>query len=552
MKISIDQAMSRLMPSSKINRSKQIVNIEYIKSMDDNDSIVLFKKGDTYILSPTDDDLNPVIAEFDSVSDEIPESLQDMIDGYVNDVQSHESRLVDLGLSVKWSSVNLGASSPEEFGNLYAWGETTPKSNFTWDNYTQQNVNNISKKYDAAYKLNKSLCIPTVEQWNELIKNCKLEDVTINKVNCCKVTGPNGNFILLPYTGYRVGIEDIKVGTYGLYDTANLYNSQRNKTFDLIYNGSKSILTSRKMLGRYIRPVSSNEEEEKDYISPMIDYKWGQTEPFNNLIPIDPSTKKRSKTGCNATAIAMIIAYWATKGYYRGCTKTEAYKSFLNSVSIDIPELKAIPTFDFNNLLKTSKEINSSSIAKTAVGTLMKYVSYAIKSNFTSSGTSSEFTKSAASLINNFKLGQVKVIFQSSGNFGDQIYKELKEGRPVIMAGFKPTGGGHAFIIDGYNAGKFHINWGWNGSYNGWFDLLDDLKVNSDYNYSYDKRAMIGINPDKLGDINKDKDINVTDVMKIVQAIINDKTQSSMDLNFDGIINEDDIQILINYILGHA
>jgi len=54
--------------------------------MDDNDSIVLFKKGDTYILSPTDDDLNPVIAEFDSVSDEIPESLQDMIDGYVNDV----------------------------------------------------------------------------------------------------------------------------------------------------------------------------------------------------------------------------------------------------------------------------------------------------------------------------------------------------------------------------------------------------------------------------------------------------------------------------------
>ena len=42
---------------------------------------------------------------------------------------------VDLGLSVKWATCNLGASSPEQSGNFYAWGETTPKTKFTWDNY---------------------------------------------------------------------------------------------------------------------------------------------------------------------------------------------------------------------------------------------------------------------------------------------------------------------------------------------------------------------------------------------------------------------------------
>ena len=94
---------------------------------------------------------------------------------------------VDLGLpsKTKWATCNVGASKPEESGDFYAWGETEPKTNFSWANYKWNDSvgstykskdlgSNISKKneYDPAYLNDKNICLPTDVQWQELLDRC--------------------------------------------------------------------------------------------------------------------------------------------------------------------------------------------------------------------------------------------------------------------------------------------------------------------------------------------------------------------------------------------
>ena len=123
---------------------------------------------------------------------------------------------VDLGLSsgTLWATYNIGASSPEGFGNYYAWGEVTPKSTYTWANYqyasgSQSTVQDIGgtiagTAYDAATKAwGSNWVMPTIVQMTELLNQCKLSLATLNGVNGLRLTGPNGNSIFLPLPGYK-------------------------------------------------------------------------------------------------------------------------------------------------------------------------------------------------------------------------------------------------------------------------------------------------------------------------------------------------------------
>lgn len=125
-----------------------------------------------------------------------------------NTINGHE--YVDLGLSVKWATCNIGASSPSDYGNYYAWGELQPKKEYLKRNNKTYNkrIYKIGgkKKYDAARaKWGGTWRLPTKKEIKELVKKCKWEVVTKNGRKSFKVTGPNGNHILLPTAGYRYG-----------------------------------------------------------------------------------------------------------------------------------------------------------------------------------------------------------------------------------------------------------------------------------------------------------------------------------------------------------
>ncbi len=123
---------------------------------------------------------------------------------------------VDLGLSVKWAGWNVGATSPEQYGEYYAWGEIEEKSDYDLDTYKYYNsqtnkfINigeNISgTQYDVAtVKWGNGWRIPTKIELEELATKCRFELYTYKGVAGIKLTGPNTNSIFLPFAGYRRG-----------------------------------------------------------------------------------------------------------------------------------------------------------------------------------------------------------------------------------------------------------------------------------------------------------------------------------------------------------
>lgn len=142
------------------------------------------------------------------------------------DYNGHE--YVDLGLSVKWATCNVGATAPEAYGNYYAWGDVKTKSSYTSSNYSTYNleITDISgnAQYDAATaNWGGDWRMPTKDEVNELRNNCTWTWTTQNSVNGYNVEGPNGNSIFLPAAGYYSYQSFKDAGTRGFYWTSSDY-----------------------------------------------------------------------------------------------------------------------------------------------------------------------------------------------------------------------------------------------------------------------------------------------------------------------------------------
>ena len=131
---------------------------------------------------------------------------------------------VDLGLpsGLKWATCNVGAENPEDYGDYYAWGETSTKSEYTEENSLtyEKSMSDISGNitYDVARKeWGSSWRIPTQSEFEELIKKSKWEWTIQNGKRGYTVIGPNGNSIFLPAAGYRDGSSLINAGESGDY-----------------------------------------------------------------------------------------------------------------------------------------------------------------------------------------------------------------------------------------------------------------------------------------------------------------------------------------------
>lgn len=179
--------------------------------------------------------------------------------------------VVDLGLSVYWCSCNVGAESPEEYGDYYAWGETKPKSSYRRENYSYYNTEtetytdigeNISgTEYDAAtVNLGSDWKMPTKDEFQELLDNCIWEWTQISGVNGYKITGSNGNSIFIPATGTSVTGTRYYTGT----DAKILY----------AYSGGKYISNQKEFRyeGCLIRPVTSNPNAQGGPVDHTNDY----------------------------------------------------------------------------------------------------------------------------------------------------------------------------------------------------------------------------------------------------------------------------------------
>ncbi len=192
---------------------------------------------------------------------------------------------VDLGLpsGIRWAACNIGFTAPEGAGKYYAWGETTPKGNYTaysWNNYSFCNGSstkltkycNNSSYGNNSYTDNLTVLeasddaatanwgsewrMPTYDEMTELNTRCTKTWTTQNGVNGYIFTGPNGNSIFLPAAGYRQSSSASEVGNYGYYWSSSLYTDVPYNARTLYFSASTCTVNNReRRYGQSVRPV---------------------------------------------------------------------------------------------------------------------------------------------------------------------------------------------------------------------------------------------------------------------------------------------------------
>lgn len=195
------------------------------------------------------------------------------------------SGAADMGVSVKWSACNLGASKPEEYGNYYAWGETQTKTEYSWATYKWCNGGNdkltkycpvqktdywdgigapddktiLDPEDDAAYViLGSDWRMPTDKEWKELRNGCLWEWTTYEGINGYKVYGfGGGEIIFLPAAGDWSGTTLYAPGYFGNYWSSSLNTNSPNDAKYYIFNSSSYNWESgdTRPMGFSIRPV---------------------------------------------------------------------------------------------------------------------------------------------------------------------------------------------------------------------------------------------------------------------------------------------------------
>jgi hypothetical protein len=166
---------------------------------------------------------------------------------------------VDLGLpsGIKWATCNVGAESPEDYGDYFAWGEIEPKDYYDWSTYkwcegdsitqtkycTDSSCGTVDNKIildisDDAANANwgGDWRMPTTEELEELSTKCTWTWEQKNGVNGCTVTGPNGNSIFLPAAGVRYESSLGAAGTYGCYWGRLLNTGKSDHAYGLNFN----------------------------------------------------------------------------------------------------------------------------------------------------------------------------------------------------------------------------------------------------------------------------------------------------------------------------
>ena len=212
--------------------------------------------------------------------------MRSLVESYATPLESNGHLFVDLGLpsGALWATCNVGATTPEELGEYYAWGETEEKEDYSWSTYKWCNgercnsSNATLTKYcdrggygsmdgkvslepedDVAnVKWGGDWHIPTQAEFQELMDHCTVKYIKIaNKKHVYQFTGPNGNSIVMPASGEKYGTDFST--DYFCYWSADLTNSRSNTAWAIEYSSSSSVEFSGN--GRYqgyaIRPVLS-------------------------------------------------------------------------------------------------------------------------------------------------------------------------------------------------------------------------------------------------------------------------------------------------------
>jgi len=200
-------------------------------------------------------------------------------------------------------------------------------------------------------------------------------------------------------------------------------------------------------------------------VAPLLPSQWSQGTPYNNLCPT--SKGKQCVTGCIATSLAQVMYYWK---FPNELPDLMGYTTY--SLEITMPDLPPV-TLDWDEMIDNYSGPYNPSQAD-AVATLMLYCGQSCYMDYTTTG-------SGANCMNQWIATQMFGYNPASSVMNRNEYsaedwhalmqEDLAGNYPILYAGFTQSGSGHSFVIDGFDGSRYHINWGWGGSSDGYFAL---------------------------------------------------------------------------------
>lgn len=303
----------------------------------------------------------------------------------------------------------------------------------------------------------------------------------------------------------------------------------------------------------------------KHSVAEMLTTRWNQGSPYNITCPKyykeEDGTQHYPATGCTATAMAQVMYFYKypekTRAIIPAHSNTYTYtdKADGNKKKSAIVTAKAIPRntiIDWDNMRDTYSwiDIDHANAQDTAVANLMLMCGQSVQMGW---GPSSGANFSAYAYTNYFGYDNSCYVGErrdySIDDWFDMLYNEIEQGYPVLFSGFS-SGGGHAFVLDGFDGENlFHLNWGWGGGSNGWF-LVSILNPgdnsgigasSSSDGYSMGQRALFNLRlPDKT---NADTYLFIKDVSVVnrtsIKATFENRTGASGSFN-TAIVKLDD------------
>lgn len=297
--------------------------------------------------------------------------------------------------------------------------------------------------------------------------------------------------------------EIVGYADHGTYDANNMpaamaaFLNNYRATIEAMKQGNASAI---KNIAE-AKALRANNTRATTAVSPLLgDIKWNQSEPYNNMCPKYDGTNL-SATGCVATAMAQVMMYWK----YPKELKADINKYETSTHKLPVAgELKG-QKYDWDNMLPTYTNNNYTQTQANAVAKLMLHCGKAVEMDYDEESGAIVTPGHLAKYFgydSDLMLNLMRTCF-TLAEWTAIIDKELQAKRPILYSG-RTTNGGHQFVCDGSDGnGLYHINWGWGGYQDGYFDItilnpgqggIGAGNVTDGYNRNCN--MIIGIQPD--------------------------------------------------------
>ena len=229
-------------------------------------------------------------------------------------------------------------------------------------------------------------------------------------------------------------------------------------------------------------------------VNSLVKTTWDQGKPYNKFCPGGNGGASRLyPTGCVATALAQIMNYhqYPERGIGDHQYSFKPADGDGRILSANFGETY----YDWGNMLDDYSNGYTDAQAD-AVATLMLHCGVAVEMGYTASGSGSYGQEACLGIKKFFGYNKNARLYTrdyyTAESWMQMVYEELSNNHPIYYAGVSESGGGHAFVIDGYNQdGMVHVNWGWGGKSNGMYDIA--LLNPSGYEFTIQQNMIIGM-----------------------------------------------------------